>query len=165
MTSTYKAPLRDMRFVMDEWLDAASWWREVPGWQDLDSQTSQQVLEEAARFVKARIAPLNASADLEGCRFDAGSVERTTRTIKTRHAQDPETACRVADDYLAMLGWMLLAFAWARTLRIALPHGNTEPFYVEKYATGRFFFDYPLAAFTYRRELIEAGCEAALPLA
>ncbi|MBB5465204.1 hypothetical protein HDG32_001308 [Paraburkholderia sp. CI2] len=74
MTLTYQAPLRDMRFVMDEWLDATSWWRDVPDWQDLDSQTAQQVLEEAARFVEERIAPLNASADLEGCRFDAGKV-------------------------------------------------------------------------------------------
>jgi hypothetical protein len=65
MTLTYQAPLRDMRFVMDEWLDAASWWRDVPEWQDLDLHTAQQVLGEAARFVEERIAPLNASGDLE----------------------------------------------------------------------------------------------------
>ncbi|WP_311539612.1 MULTISPECIES: acyl-CoA dehydrogenase C-terminal domain-containing protein [unclassified Paraburkholderia] len=90
-------------------------------------------------------------------------MESTTRSIKARHAQDPETAYRVADDYLAMLGWMLLAFAWARTLRIATPQCEAETFYVEKRETGRFFFDYPLAAFAYRRSLVEAGCEATLP--
>ncbi|WP_322045265.1 acyl-CoA dehydrogenase family protein [Paraburkholderia sp. J67] len=74
MTSTYQAPLRDMRFVIDEWLDAAAWWRDVPAWADLDAQTAQQVLEEAARFVQARIAPLNASGDSEGCRFENGEV-------------------------------------------------------------------------------------------
>ncbi|MGF6918145.1 acyl-CoA dehydrogenase family protein [Paraburkholderia sp. 40] len=93
----------------------------------------------------------------------AQTVESTTRSIKARHAQDPETAYRVADDYLAMLGWMLLAFAWARTLRIATPQCEAETFYVEKRETGRFFFDYPLAAFAYRRSLVEAGCEATLP--
>ncbi|MGF6300923.1 hypothetical protein OKW43_000780 [Paraburkholderia sp. WC7.3g] len=35
--------------------------------------------------------------------------------------------------------------------------------YVQKQETGRFFFDYPLAAFSYRRSLVEAGCEATLP--
>ena len=72
--SSYRAPLRDIRFVIDEWLDAASWWRDVPQWADLDAQTAQQVLEEAAHFVETRIAPLNASGDLEGCRFEAGEV-------------------------------------------------------------------------------------------
>ncbi|KXU83002.1 acyl-CoA dehydrogenase [Paraburkholderia monticola] len=91
------------------------------------------------------------------------AVERTTQAIKTRQAHDPETAYRVADDYLAMLGWMLLAFAWARTLRIAAPLHDSEAFYVEKRETGRFFFDYPLAAFAYRRSLVEAGCVATLP--
>ncbi|MBN3852159.1 acyl-CoA dehydrogenase [Paraburkholderia sp. Ac-20340] len=74
MTSTYRAPLRDMRFVIAEWLDAAAWWREVPAWADLDAQTAQQVLEEAARFVQERVAPLNASGDTEGCRFEHGEV-------------------------------------------------------------------------------------------
>ncbi|WP_233806886.1 acyl-CoA dehydrogenase family protein [Paraburkholderia sp. HP33-1] len=93
----------------------------------------------------------------------AQKIELTTQAIKTRQTQDPETAYRVADDYLAMLGWMLLAFAWARTLRIATPQRDTDAFYVEKQETGRFFFDYPLAAFDYRRSLVEAGCEAMLP--
>ncbi|OBR54820.1 acyl-CoA dehydrogenase family protein [Paraburkholderia tropica] len=74
MSMNWQAPLRDMRFVIEEWLDAASWWREVPDWADLDTQTAQQVLEEAARFVAERIAPLNASGDLEGCRFESGQV-------------------------------------------------------------------------------------------
>ncbi|VWC16768.1 acyl-CoA dehydrogenase family protein [Burkholderia lata] len=74
MTLMYQAPLRDMRFVIDEWIDAASWWPEVPDWADLDQAAAQQVLEESARFVEERIAPLNASADLEGCRFEAGKV-------------------------------------------------------------------------------------------
>ncbi|MBB2927698.1 acyl-CoA dehydrogenase family protein [Paraburkholderia silvatlantica] len=74
MSLDYQVPLRDMRFVIDEWIDAPGWWRSVPAWEDLDSATAQQVLEEAARFVMERIAPLNARGDLEGCRFERGEV-------------------------------------------------------------------------------------------
>lgn len=74
MSLDYRVPLRDMRFVIDEWIGAPAWWRSVPVWEDLDSAMAQQVLEEAARFVVERIAPLNAAGDLEGCRFEGGEV-------------------------------------------------------------------------------------------
>jgi len=74
----YRAPLRDMRFVIDEWIDAPAWWRTVPAWGDIDSAMAQQVLEEAARFVTERIAPLNSPGDLEGCRFEHGEVVTPT---------------------------------------------------------------------------------------
>ncbi|WP_321962228.1 acyl-CoA dehydrogenase family protein [Paraburkholderia sp. J7] len=74
MSLDYQVPLRDMRFVIDEWIDAPGWWRSVPAWEDLDSSMAQQVLEEAARFVTERIAPLNPAGDLEGCRFEGGEV-------------------------------------------------------------------------------------------
>ncbi|WP_322063351.1 acyl-CoA dehydrogenase family protein [Paraburkholderia sp. J63] len=74
MTFSYHAPLRDMRFVIEEWLDAESFWRTVPAWTDLDTQTAQQVLEEAARFVTEQLAPLNSTGDLQGCRFEQGAV-------------------------------------------------------------------------------------------
>ena len=78
MSLDYQVPLRDMRFVIDEWIEAPAWWRSVPAWEDLDSATAQQVLEEAARFVMERIAPLNQAGDLEGCRFEGGEVSMPT---------------------------------------------------------------------------------------
>ncbi|MCP3726105.1 acyl-CoA dehydrogenase family protein [Paraburkholderia sp. CNPSo 3272] len=78
MSLDYQVPLRDMRFVIDEWIEAPAWWRSVPAWEDLDSATAQQVLEEAARFVMERIAPLNPAGDLEGCRFEGGEVSMPT---------------------------------------------------------------------------------------
>ncbi|MBR7972524.1 acyl-CoA dehydrogenase [Burkholderia vietnamiensis] len=74
MSATYRAPLRDMLFVIDEWLDAPALWRRVPDWADLDVSVAEQVLDEAARFVAERIAPLDASGDVEGCRFDGADV-------------------------------------------------------------------------------------------
>ncbi|MFP3615973.1 hypothetical protein SB778_38710, partial [Paraburkholderia sp. SIMBA_050] len=39
-----------------------------------DLSNAEQVLDEAARFVAERIAPLDASGDVEGCRFDGADV-------------------------------------------------------------------------------------------
>ena len=75
MTLQYRAPLRDMRFVIEEWLNADSVWRTIPDWADFDSETALQVLEEAARFVSEQLAPLNASGDLEQCQFHDGEVQ------------------------------------------------------------------------------------------
>ena len=100
-----------------------------------------------------------------GARLDAmiADVKRITGEIGQGSADDRELPYRVADDYLALLGWLLLAFAWARTLRIALNAPAGDPFYAEKRTTARYFFAYPLAAFDHRLRLIEAGCRASLP--
>ena len=74
MSYRYIPPVRDMMFVIADWLDAEANWREIPAWSDLDIKTVQQVLEEAARFVAERIAPLNTTGDVEGCRFEGGVV-------------------------------------------------------------------------------------------
>ena len=75
MSLEYRVPLRELFFVIEEWTRAPELWRQVPAWSDLDMATAQQVLEEAARFVTKRIAPLNATGDLEGCHFEAGEVK------------------------------------------------------------------------------------------
>ncbi len=74
MTHQYHAPLRDMRFVIEEWLDADAVWRGIPEWSDFDSATAMQVLEEAGRFVTEQLAPINSSGDLAGCAFRDGEV-------------------------------------------------------------------------------------------
>ncbi|RDV00282.1 acyl-CoA dehydrogenase family protein [Trinickia dinghuensis] len=74
MSVPYDVPLQDMCFVIERWLDAPAFWREVPQWTDLDLAMARQVLEEAGRFVSERIAPLNGRGDWEGCRFDGGDV-------------------------------------------------------------------------------------------
>jgi len=96
MSLSYQAPLRDMLFVIDEWIGASDWWRTVPAWKDLDIATAEQVLEEAARFVTERIAPLNGSGDVEGCGFNAGEVTTPTGFRDSYHA-------------FAQAGWPTLA--------------------------------------------------------
>ncbi len=100
-----------------------------------------------------------------GARLQAlvAEVQRITGEIERGSMSDRELPYRVADDYLALLGWLLLAFAWARTLRIVLDAAANDPFYAEKRSTAQYFFAYPLAAFDHRLSLIEAGCRTPLP--
>ncbi len=66
----YKAPLRDMRFVLNEVFDVASLWAQLPALADtVDVETVEAILEEAGKVASQRIAPLNRGADEEGCHW------------------------------------------------------------------------------------------------
>jgi alkylation response protein AidB-like acyl-CoA dehydrogenase len=70
----YIAPLRDMRFVIEDVLGAPAAWAATPAFADLDAGTARLVLEEAGKFASGVLAPLNAAADLQGCRWHDGQV-------------------------------------------------------------------------------------------
>ena len=69
----YVAPIRDMKFVIDELvgLDTVS---RLPGCEDATSDLVVQVLEECGRFSSEVLAPLNQSGDREGSSFANGVV-------------------------------------------------------------------------------------------
>jgi alkylation response protein AidB-like acyl-CoA dehydrogenase len=71
----YDAPLRDLRYVIEELLDLPAQWAAMPAFAELDATTARQVVEEAARFATDVVAPLNARGDLEGCRWRDGEVQ------------------------------------------------------------------------------------------
>jgi len=70
----YQAPLRDIRFVIEEWLKAPEDWKAIPEFQSLDLDLANQVVMEAARFSTEVLGPLNSSGDRQGCHFDNGKV-------------------------------------------------------------------------------------------
>lgn len=70
----YQPPLRDMQFVIEHWLEAPDAWRQSEAFDFLDASLATQVLEQAGLFCSDVLAPLNASGDREGCRFDNGQV-------------------------------------------------------------------------------------------
>nr|WP_297352284.1 acyl-CoA dehydrogenase family protein [uncultured Caldimonas sp.] len=70
----YRAPLRDMRFVIEQVLGSPAAWREMPAFAELDAETAAQVLEQAAAFAGEVLAPTNAEGDLQGCRWHDGEV-------------------------------------------------------------------------------------------
>ncbi|BAN52254.1 MULTISPECIES: acyl-CoA dehydrogenase C-terminal domain-containing protein [Pseudomonas] len=71
----YKAPLRDMRFVLNEVFNVAEQWAQLPGLAEVvDADTAMAVLEEAGKVTAKTIAPLSRGADEEGCHWDNGAV-------------------------------------------------------------------------------------------
>lgn len=69
----YRAPLRDMRFVLHE-LHGIDAFRKMSGGADLLPDLADSILDEAAKFSESVLAPINRSGDEEGCRFENGSV-------------------------------------------------------------------------------------------
>ena len=73
----YRAPVEHMRFVMERVLNAPQSWRGCPGFADLDGQTAEAVLDEAARFAAEVLLPLNTRGDQQGCIRLADGTVRT----------------------------------------------------------------------------------------
>lgn len=82
---TYKAPLRDMRFVMDEVFDFGAGY-ETHGLTDATPDLVSAILEESAKFAGEVLAPLNRSGDEEGCHIDDGVVT-TPKGFKEAYQQ------------------------------------------------------------------------------
>ena len=66
---TYAAPLDDMRFVLEH-LAGLPEIATLPGFEDAEPELVEAILTEAARFAAEVLAPLNATGDRQGCRWD-----------------------------------------------------------------------------------------------
>lgn len=71
--ATYKAPLRDMRFVLHE-LHRSEELSKLPGWEEMTQDLFDPVLDEAAKLCEEVLFPLNRSGDQEGCHYENGVV-------------------------------------------------------------------------------------------
>lgn len=71
---TYRPPLREMQFVIEDVLGAPAAWVGLPAFAELDADTARQILEEAGKFAAGVLAPINGPADLQGCRWENGEV-------------------------------------------------------------------------------------------
>jgi alkylation response protein AidB-like acyl-CoA dehydrogenase len=71
----YKAPLRDMRFLLNDVFAAPALWQRLPALAErVDGDTAEAILEEAAKITGGLLAPLNRSGDEEGARWQDGAV-------------------------------------------------------------------------------------------
>ena len=73
---TYRAPVKDMLFVMKE-LAGIDELARLPAFEDAGFDTAQAVLEECARFNEDVVAPLNAEGDRNPTFFKDGKVIST----------------------------------------------------------------------------------------
>ncbi len=82
----YQAPLRDMRFVLNEVFEASKLWASLAGTREtVDSETAEAILEEAGKISMSLLAPLNRSGDEEGCSWKDGVVT-TPKGFKEAYA-------------------------------------------------------------------------------
>jgi alkylation response protein AidB-like acyl-CoA dehydrogenase len=80
----YKAPLRDMRFLLNELADPARL-RALPGCEEMAPDLIDPVLEEAAKLCEEVLFPINRSGDEEGCAIENGVV-RTPKGFPEAYA-------------------------------------------------------------------------------
>ncbi|WP_243612202.1 acyl-CoA dehydrogenase C-terminal domain-containing protein [Shimia aestuarii] len=73
---TYRAPVKDMQFVLHDVLNVSG--SDIPGYEELESDFTNAVLEEAGKLTSEVLAPLNVVGDTEGCRLENGVVYTPT---------------------------------------------------------------------------------------
>ena len=71
--TTYAAPTRDMRFVLNE-LAGLPDVNQLPGFEEATVETVDAVLEEAGKFAAEVLAPLNRPGDIDGAKFNDAEV-------------------------------------------------------------------------------------------
>ena len=88
--NTYKAPLADIRFALFDVLDSERTFSRL-GFEDVNRELIDAVLEESARFAENVLAPLNQVGDTHGARYDKATGAVTTPPgFKEAYAQFAE---------------------------------------------------------------------------
>ena len=70
----YKAPLRDISFVMNELLESEKLYQTLPGYEEATEDLMNAIVEEGAKFAENVLSPLNQPGDEEGCHWSEEGV-------------------------------------------------------------------------------------------
>jgi len=68
----YKAPIRDFKFAMNEWLDISQYSEKISGLDDLS--LIDTIIDEGAKFCEEVLFPINKTGDEVGLKFEDGEV-------------------------------------------------------------------------------------------
>ncbi len=137
MTS-YKAPLRDMQFVMQDLLNLEKHYQSLPACEEVNQELIDAILGEAGRFSEEVVAPLNAIGDEAGCTMlDNGEVQ-TPPGFKEAYEQYVEAGWPSLDqpaefggqDLPLSIGMTIREMAgtanWSWSMYSGLSHGAME---------------------------------------
>jgi alkylation response protein AidB-like acyl-CoA dehydrogenase len=83
---SYKAPLKDIAFLLNDVLDIQSHYQTFSAGQDASPDLVDAIVGECARFCENVLSPLYQSGDREGCHFDKGNVT-TPKGFKEAYQQ------------------------------------------------------------------------------
>lgn len=70
----YSAPLRDMKFVLNELLDSESHYQSLNNCEELSPDLLDAIIDSGAKFAENIAFPINRSGDEQGCSFKDGKV-------------------------------------------------------------------------------------------
>ncbi|MHA6265056.1 acyl-CoA dehydrogenase C-terminal domain-containing protein [Arenibacterium sp. CAU 1754] len=73
---SYTAPTKDMQFILHDVLKITE--TDVPGYDELEPDFTNAILEEAGKISSEVLAPLNTVGDVEGCVLENGVVRTPT---------------------------------------------------------------------------------------
>ena len=74
----YKAPLKDMDFLINDVLDFESHYKTFPEGEEATPDMVEAILSECAKFCENVLSPINQSGDKEGCVLKDGKVTTPT---------------------------------------------------------------------------------------
>ena len=74
----YKAPLRDIQFVMNELLGSEQHYASLEGAEDASPDMVDAIIQEGAKFCEQVLSPLNQVGDREGCTWSEDGVKTPT---------------------------------------------------------------------------------------
>ena len=89
----YKAPLRDMQFVLHEVMAAEQLLAAMPATAEVNRELMDAILDSAATMAEEVLTPLERTGDEEGCRWEEGRVATPS-------------GFREAHDVFAQAGWV-----------------------------------------------------------
>lgn len=131
----YKAPLRDMQFVLHEMLNTEETYQQFLNDQnELSRELINQYLQAGADFCENELAPINQNGDQQGCLFDHGKVttpkgfkeayQKYTALGFTSLTADPEYGGQGLPTLLRIaISEMLCGANWAWAMYPGLSHG------------------------------------------
>lgn len=94
--TTYKAPLRDMQFILHEVMAAEQLLSAMPGTAEVNRELMDAILDSVATMAEEVLAPLERVGDEEGCHWEDGKVSTPT-------------GFREAHDVFTQAGWVGLS--------------------------------------------------------
>lgn len=138
----YKAPLRDIMFVLTEMFDMARI-QKLPAYKDVTDDLVDAILTEGARFCENVLFPLNRSGDEEGCHYENGTV-RTPAGFKEAYKTFQEggwasVTCDPAYGGQGLpetLGILMQEMICSSNLSFGLYPGLTQGAYISLHAHG-----------------------------
>ncbi|MBA6413966.1 acyl-CoA dehydrogenase C-terminal domain-containing protein [Parahaliea sp. F7430] len=130
----YKAPLRDISFVMNELLESEQLYQTLPGFEEATADLMNAIVEEGAKFAENVLSPLNQSGDEEGCQWSPEGVKTPSGFVEAYQqyvdngwpalSADAEYGGQGMPDFLgSIISEMIGTANWSWSMYPGLSHG------------------------------------------